>query len=216
MWLTLVSLTRMFFYDINIVTRDLQIEVMFDWEPPNDKDYINDWDKRLISLLNRMAKLGHFERLTITCCRSCDRRLTFVREKAEAIAEAFVAVIEGNKKLAYLDLSGFTYKRVPSRRCDLRTFSWSSQLEKLFKAMEEHEQLETFVLKDYPVTADPDYSWLKRLLWRNRNITVLDSLGKRCTDGNIIDKLYSCNQIRNDLAPEIPGTGLVIPSSPGP
>ncbi|GAX18873.1 hypothetical protein FisN_26Hu175 [Fistulifera solaris] len=171
------------FQDLQVVSKILDIKINFD--SSDDDGYNNNWDKLLLAFLQRLAALGHFERLKISLY--CDEKV--VEEKAAAITNALMAVIQGNSNLMFLKLSEF----------ELCCFDWSPQSHILFKAMEEHQGLETFVVKDYPIT-DPDYLWLKGLLLRNHNIMVLNSLGKRCSDGSVINNLYSLNRLYNGSA----------------
>ena len=70
---------------------------------------------------------------------------------------------------------------------------WGLHFLTIFKAVEGHKSLQTLIVREYPRREDPNYSWLKQLLSRNRNITVLDSSGLRCSDGSSVNKLYSLN-----------------------
>ncbi len=180
------------FQDLQVVSNILDIKINFD--SSDDDGYINNWDKLLLAFLQRLAALGHFERLKLSFY--CDENV--VEEKAAAIANALMAVIHGNSNLKYLNLSEF----------ELCCFDWSPLSHILFKAMEEHQGLETFIVKDYPTT-DPDYLCLKALLLRNHKIMVLNSLGKRCTDGSIINKLYSLNRLYNGSARLLKESALV-------
>lgn len=80
-----------------------------------------------------------------------------------------------------------------------RGFDWCPHLQMVFNAMELHAGLRTFVVRNYP-PEDIDYSWLERLLSRNRNITVLDERGNRITNGTTIDKLYALNRYFHESA----------------
>lgn len=66
-------------------------------------------------------------------------------------------------------------------------------MQHLFRGMEGNTGLRTLQVKVYP-PEDPGYSWLDRLLSRNRNITVLDRSGERCSNGPNIDNLYALNR----------------------
>ena len=67
------------------------------------------------------------------------------------------------------------------------------QLQRLLHAMEGHAALRAFIVKCYP-TDDIELSWMKQLLSRNRDIAVLDSSGKRISNGTTIDKLYALDR----------------------
>lgn len=170
------------FDNLNILTRDLNIKILFDSITMND-DYNDNWDRRLVSFLNRLGALGHFTKLKIAV--DCGTNIVPEPERVDAITDAFIAVIDGNPNLAYLNLSGSVWR-----------FDWTPQLEHIFRAVEEHPGLRKLVVKEYPL-GDTNYSWLKRLLSCNRNITVLDGSGERCSDGSGIDMLYALNRLYN-------------------
>ena len=153
-------------------------------------------------MLNRVAELGHFERL----CVALDNIWKLSEVGAAPLAQALISAITGNTKLKHLDLS----------RID-----WSPHLENVFQGIEEHKGLRMLVVKTFPPVNDsdaysdseddssdgspqrvnslmpPDYSWLERLLSRNRNISVLDSDGETISNGTTIDELYQFNYMYN-------------------
>ena len=164
-----------------------------------------DWDEHLISLFNRVAELGHFERLRFSVNEGNHGYI--IHEDATEMIEAFITAIVANPKLECLDLSD-------SYRC----LEWSSHFQEIFKAMEEHKGLRTFIVDELAAPVydsenddsddeclDPNsapYDWLVQLLSRNRNITVCYKSGDRCSDGPRIDNLYLLNDIFNE-SPEL-------------
>jgi hypothetical protein len=166
---------------INVTTRNLSIKLrhsLYRWGDTRNEAL----HRRLPYFLKHLAGLGHFEVLKISFWYSQVLEL----DRLEGIADALVAVMKGNPNLSCLNLIDLKFDIYDSHGLCLEDSRWSSQRKKISKAMEEHHRLETIVLKRFPVTEDPYYSWLKRLLWRNRFITVLDSSGNRCSDGNTI------------------------------
>ena len=73
--------------------------------------------------------------------------------------------------------------------------NWGPHLQNFFKAMEERDTPLSITISAYPLEEDPDYSWLKQLISRNRKIGVYDPSSKKITDGSTIDKLYSLNRL---------------------
>ncbi len=108
--------------------------------------------------------MGHFERLDVTFDLLSGHEF---RDKA-SVAKALIRTINANPNLTYL--------RVTSDCWDV---TWGEYLPQIFNAIEEHKELRTFALWEYPSDEDPTYSWLERLLSRNRNITILEHYGKR-------------------------------------
>ena len=137
----------------------------------------------MISLLNRIADLVHFERLAFSFDYLYSEQHYYYKFDIGPVADALIRAINANPRLSCLDLSGNCF-----------TMEWGPHLQNLLKAVEEHKSIHTLILKNYPVEEDPSYSWLKRLLSRKRNVTVLDRAKKRCTDGSSVDKLYSLNR----------------------
>lgn len=174
------------FDSLNILTQDLSIKVTFLGHRvldngDLDNDYNHNWDRRLISFLKRLAEFDHLTRLKISVY--CDEKILL--EKVKGVADALITVIKRHPSLAYLDISARSW-----------LLDWTPQMEHIFKATEEHRGLRTLVVERYPQD-DSNYSWLKRLLSRNRNITVFDSSGRKCSDGSTINKLYALNRFYN-------------------
>ena len=157
------------------------------------------WNRLVTAFLKRMAVLGHFERLAISIDDYwlIEDGETYFFSSVIPVANALIDVCNGNSNLTYLDISDSYWP-----------LNWGPRLKRIFKAMEEHKSLRTVVLPGYSVnkfskdedSEDEDsehhfakYFWLERLLSRNRSITVLNSSGKRHSDGNRIDKLYLLN-----------------------
>ena len=155
---------------IHIVAKDLHLQV--------DGTEAIRWDAVLTSILNRVAAAGYVERLNFAVL-GCRRTESLYREKSALVADALVRAVQTNPKLMHLQLCS--------------TYHWDPHLQKLLRAMEDHSVLRTFVVKHYPRDADPDYSWLKQLVSRNRDITVFDYYFQRITDGSSIDKIYALN-----------------------
>jgi hypothetical protein len=164
------------FASLDIVPKDLSLSLYL-----MDDD---DWDSLMISFFDRVATLGHFERLTFAAEYDYDEAEEggpLELEDVTPIVAAVIRAIDSNPNLEHLDLSKMQWH-----------LDFASHLPALFMAIEGHPKLRTFVIKQYP-REDRTYVWLKRLLSRNRNIEVLDSSGRRCTDGWSIDELYTLN-----------------------
>ncbi|GAX17694.1 hypothetical protein FisN_10Lu414 [Fistulifera solaris] len=172
------------FHDLDIVAKDLKFKVFADGD-------LDDWQEILIAFWDRVAELGHFERLNFVF--SCS--LIFSFPSVAPVAEALVRAIRTNSQLTYLDLSGYS-----------RCFDWVAHLGSILEAMEEHTALQTFVVdisnKSRGVFPQNNfqYIWLEKLLSRNRKINVVDEFGTRITNGTTIDKLYALNDFYNGSA----------------
>lgn len=166
------------FDSLEIVTKDLTL-VMYVGAKA-------DFEPLLTSFFNRVAKLGHFERLNVSVRQTQEghgsKQLGF--KKASRAADALIHALQANQKLTCLNLGG------TSRYC----LDWEPHLKKIFTAMEDHSGLRSFLVYNYPKFDDPCYSWLWKLLIRNRNITVYNAFGFRCSDGYYIDQLYALNR----------------------
>ncbi|GAX17965.1 hypothetical protein FisN_18Hu176 [Fistulifera solaris] len=181
-WLTYEFYTSGFqpeaFGSLDIAAKNLHLEMYFS----NDNA---DWDAILITFLNRVAELGHFETLKIL--PRWDHKGSWFNKFRDiaSIAKAMIRVLNGNPFLSDFRVGSC------EERIDL-----TSHLVAIFEAMEEHKALEKF-------TVDAMYRWgpeydaaceaLGRLLSRNRNITVYDKTDKRCSNGPKIDRLYALN-----------------------
>jgi hypothetical protein len=169
------------FESVDIVAKDLSLTVCL-----NGAD---NWDELLASILNRVASLGDIERFDFSVdyyggeiyMEQFDMLENYSVVQVAKVAEAFVRVIKANPKMTYLSLSRSHWR-----------WDWSPHLQNIFKSLEDNEGLRTFVVDKYP-PEDSNYSMLKQLLVRNRRIMVLDTVGKRYTDGSNIDKIYLIN-----------------------
>ncbi len=161
------------FESLDIETKDLTIKMHIIRH--NDED----WTQRPIAFLDRAAELGHFEKFGF----AADTRCVYIDPVGvEPLAEAFIRVIQGNPNLTRLTLGD-----------DGGYLEWEHQLEKIFKAMEDHPNLRTFTMRKRAGTYF-DFSSLEKLLSRNRDIIVLDESGKIILNGGSIDRLYALNR----------------------
>ena len=169
------------FNSLDIVTHDLTLAI-FAGERNDDLD-----SPLLISFFDRVAEMGHFERLKLKVQSLHDWWQFVWSHDVTPVAEALLLAINASPNLAYLDL-GNTWACA----------NWAPHLKNMCSSMEQHKRLRTFVVpgkykSHYGVPDDADsvdgfwaddginlpsqlfdYSWLERLLSRNRNITVLD------------------------------------------
>ena len=176
---------------LDVAAKDLSLRIYVD-----DSE---DWDGLVISFLERVADLGHFERIRLSLDVSDNDRREFDWDALAPVAKALICAIHSNPKLSCLDLSDTHH-----------VFDWSLHFKEIFEAMEEHDSMRTFLVRDFKpedVSDEvgleliaPDYSWLEKLLSRNRNIAVLDSEGDTITNGSSIDGLYAFNRFYNGLA----------------
>lgn len=165
---------------LDIWTKDLNLCISF------VKKDADSWAALVISFFNRVAKLGHFERFAF----SMDIRQEITFEQVTRVTEALVGAIRANPHLSVLNLSH-----------QYRIWDGDSHLQRILEAMEDHHAgLRELIIVRYPAWEDPTYSWLERLLSRNRKITVLDKSGQKCSNGSTIDKLYSLNKFYNGSA----------------
>jgi hypothetical protein len=126
-------------------------------------DGVDLWERYLLALLERVADLGHFESLYLSIDYSDQSEMAQLKEyDVPAIAEVLIRIIRSNPKLTTFNMSEIQWR-----------LDWATHLPHIFKAMEDHKGLRTVILKSYP-REDPSFSWLKQLLFRNNNITVLD------------------------------------------
>ncbi len=170
---------------LGIVTKNLNLTIFL--------DRVREWDDLLLSFLKRVADLGHFERLSFGVALydgDIDWSMPDFSTVAP-LADALIRVINENQNLIYSDLSE-THHMI----------DWTSHLKNIFKALEEHKGLKIFRGGEYPpdsdqeldeVMCDPDYSALKQLLSRNRDIMVINPSDDVRTDGSSIDALYLLN-----------------------
>ncbi|GAX20910.1 hypothetical protein FisN_1Lh434 [Fistulifera solaris] len=168
------------FDSLNIITRDLRLMI--------DLINVTDWEMYLTLFFNRVAVLGHFQKLNLLfdCRRSYRETQLFEFERIVSITKALLHAVNSNPNLSHLDLSD-----------DSSKIDWVPHLKDIFEGIEAHKGLRFLVVESYPWTDDPDYTWLKRLLSRNRTITVLDDTGTIISDGSSVDELYSLNRFYN-------------------
>jgi hypothetical protein len=136
----------------------------------------------MVSFLHRVAAVSHVERLTLStaCWFQYDDPLEM--DNTGSIAEALVRTIQGNPTLEYLKLSNVHWL--------------AGHFHSIFQALEQHQGIRTLMIFEYSLvdrSEDTAYSWLQQLLTRNRDIVVVDSSGKRITDGSRIKELYALN-----------------------
>ena len=188
------------FRSLDIVPTDLSVVFTMGYEE-------EDWVALVTSFLNRVAQLGHLERLDLSIrCDDDDDDEPFERDVVTPVVEALVRAIRANPNLSCLVLSA----------ADVSCLHWGPHLQSIFKAMEKHKSLRTVVVEhplgdsywdigelweDEDDEFDSRYGferfWLGQLLSRNRKIQVLDRSGKKCTDGSTIDELYALNDFYN-------------------
>ena len=178
------------FHSLDIVAKDLQLKIWIGG--------LRRWREILISFWDRVADLGHFERLSFSIHTS----LGFTFATMVTVAESLVRAIRANPKLTCLNLSDNF----------LGSFNWTPHLQGILQAMEDRSSLRTFIVDidkhrnlnlfgrrtaiiDFNTGGTFQYSWLERLLSRNRSITVLDGSGNAISNGSSIDKLYLLNRL---------------------
>ena len=173
------------FNTLDIATKDLSITFTRDLLEAVDLTGL------LISLFNRVACLGHFERLAFTMIGPIELTDTI------PVVQALIGAINANRHLAHLTL------------CDCPNLFGRStpSAEGILHAIGEHKRLrEVFLLRELVLGPEKDdFSSLKRLLSRNRNLTVFDTSGSKLTNGTTIEKLYALNRFFNGsekLGPE--------------
>ncbi len=123
------------FYSLQIVAKDIDLTVVVN----GDRDDYWNWDTLLIAFLNRVATLGHFERLGVSARYWHEDQEGWARYKTKRVAlvaEALVDAIRANPKLSCLDLS------------DTESIvKWGPHLEIIRKAIENHEASPTFLVR---------------------------------------------------------------------
>lgn len=94
----------MIFDSFNIFTRDLAIDATFHVHRgalgQDGADYDNNWDRRLVSFLNRIAELGHLEENSPSQ-RSIQ---SLFLKNYQPLLKHFVGVMKGNRDLSLIDL----------------------------------------------------------------------------------------------------------------
>jgi hypothetical protein len=122
-------------YDsLDILAKDLNLT----WYLDETRDY----NKLLIPFLNRVAQLGHLERLSLsTLCNQWiidNEFLDFI--ELPALTKALVGAITSNKSMAPLDFSSYF----------LWTFSPQLDFKEIFQSIQKHEGLRTLLTDRYP------------------------------------------------------------------
>ena len=164
------------FSSVDILTKDLCFRIHL--------EEVANWYEKPVSFLNRVAELGHLERLEFSAFWYNAYEKQIQPAEIARVTDAIIRVIHSNPHLIDLDLS-----RIPwLMKC-------YPQLEIVLVALEGHTGLRTFVVNSNYIAEYQLFSWLERLLSRNRNIEVLNIAGKRLTNGTTIDTLYSINRV---------------------
>jgi hypothetical protein len=175
---------------LDIWTKNLSLTI-FSHEADNS---VEAW----IAFFTRMAKLGHFESLRLIIFpRFMVHERDLASAKVAAVAEALACVIKENRNLIDLYLWTPCY------------FDLAQHIQKIFKAMEEHESLERFFVNKYPVE-DPDFNWLEPLLLRNKKISVIDCSSRGYPKGSRIDRLSKLNGMYRIWAPLMTESAEVV------
>ncbi|GAX17673.1 hypothetical protein FisN_10Lu390 [Fistulifera solaris] len=173
------------FVALDISAKDLDLKI--------DGADRSDWTRLLIPLMNRLAELGHMERLKLTS----DYKIPM--SDVRPFVDALVHAVNSNSHLSHLDLSMIYW---------LMEFDI---LEAILIAAEGHAGLRTLVIENDFFATDKFDTWLERVLSRNRNITVLDARGKRITNNAKIVALYQLNRFYNGSAALMKESALVRP-----
>ncbi len=156
-----------------IAAKELELRIYLDSVP--------DWDVFLISFFNRLAQASHIEKLQLS--------LDFISagfveqydvDRMSSVVDALISFLRSNSKLYHLDLCG-------AYGC----LGWIPYLKHIFNELEGHQGIRFFAVDAYP-SEDFDFSWLVKLLSRNRKIKVIDFSGK----SNVpkIERLYALNE----------------------
>ncbi|GAX17696.1 hypothetical protein FisN_10Lh407 [Fistulifera solaris] len=180
------------FETLDIVAKDLKLTI--------NLDGATQWSEILISLLNRLACLGHFESLSFSFDTSDVLPVTLGSD--QALVHALVNVIAGNPHLISFDFEN-THALI----------NMAPYKETICQALEEHRGLRSVIFHKFPPfhrifaellyplehsrQQELWYSVLERLLSRNRRINVCDNRGNRYTNGSTIDTLYALNDFYN-------------------
>ncbi|GAX27267.1 hypothetical protein FisN_13Lh167 [Fistulifera solaris] len=130
----------------------------------------------LLSLLHRIAELGHFEELGVRLCYFND----FLQDN---VVHAVIAAALSNRNLKVLDLSS-----------DYGDDAWCPHLGTLFEALKDKENLDTLQFSVDTSAFGPDFCDLLQFISHNRNIIVTDADGALYSDGALVDAQYSLNR----------------------
>ena len=128
----------------DIVPKAIRIEALCDEYP----------ERFMQPFLNRVSQLGHLEKLKLFL--RCDGFPVPAHAEKELIR-----AVRKNKNLKHLAFMACAHQ-------------WGSCMDDLFRALEKHKEMRTFRMRSYPDHFDPDYTFIKRLLTRNRYLEVTD------------------------------------------
>jgi hypothetical protein len=181
---------------LQIVAKDLTLKFIIDIH--------DEWCALSVSFLIRVAKLGHFEKLSFAIF--CQTDISFTEHTSARdfipVVGALIGAINANPKLSCLDLS------------DNESYvHWEEFFFFVFDKVKDHPSLRTIIVRAFDHDSDEDETgdedeeflhryyfhptFLERLLSHNRNIVVLDDSGNKCTNGSTIDKAYALNDFYN-------------------
>jgi hypothetical protein len=122
------------------------------------------------SFLDRVAQLGHLESLKLA--------LYTLQPIAAEIGRSLMSALRANKKLKALTLIA-------------SEIMMDDHIKALFEVLEQHEGLVTFRLFNYPRARDPQFTWLKQLMKRNRSLKVTDLYGNNWIHDDELDNIYA-------------------------
>ena len=165
--ITSASLLSADLQSLDIVTAKLSLAIYHD-----DAVFSTD---AVLSFLHRVADLGHFVELKLMFDLNYKGS-----EIPECIVQELLRAALANSNLKVLDLS----------HTDL-DMTWKPHVGTIFEGLKDHKQHLTFKITE---TFGPDYSYLRNLLSRNRNITVADRDGRIYSDRSSIDEIYALNR----------------------
>ncbi len=111
------------FESLDMVIKDLKLQISVEGTT---------WHFLLASILNRIAGLGHFERLSFLFDQDIFWHFSQVSNVEQAVVPAIMNAINGNPSLSYLNLGNIQ-----------SLFDTDSGMETVFEAMEEHPGLRT-------------------------------------------------------------------------
>ena len=204
------DLSRIDFSSIDIVAEEVGLNV-------GVCDHVEYPTAFVVAFLRRVAQLGHFQALALRH----DHPL-FTKVMPEEVGKELLKALAANPQLRVLDLGREVFYSEefwgPLNPVD-NYVHWGAHLKDLLHLMEDHAALKTFKIPSYPTEQDAEYSWLRQLLRRNRNIRVIDRFEKLVTDGASIDQQYALNRFAccheplkgepPSLRPTLIGTALI-------
>ncbi|GAX17707.1 hypothetical protein FisN_10Lu426 [Fistulifera solaris] len=170
------------FDSLDIVPKDLRLSI-------NLLRSRSSWGGWVVSLLNRVAELAHFERLDLLLFRF--RWDDDDLQNAALVAEALIRAVQCNPNLSFLDLS--------SASPIFTRLNWTPYLERICDAVENNNGLDTCTIAVFDPKNESFYSLLEEVLSRNRRITVCDKSGNVITNGSTIEWIYAVNRFHNKM-----------------